>query len=142
MTQLFKITYTIGAMLTGLGSILPWERGGDFTPYEIRGFFLVSFPPYYQDYGGALIIILSIAMNLVGFWPYESRKFPLWWNVILGFILFFDVGYHLVKLYLNIVELRGGAGAPTIEIGLVMVTIGSIILLVTALFHFKLDRRL
>jgi hypothetical protein len=84
----------VGATLTIVGSFLPWEIGGGFLGPVINGIrvdianfkYWVTgihvFPIY--DYGGVLIVFLTLLIILPVIRPLRFIKDPILWNLIVS----------------------------------------------------------
>jgi hypothetical protein len=141
MTVRSKTWYVIGAALSIVGSFLPWVRAGDFisvwTPgisiYWISAFRLY---PSVIDNGGFLIVTLSVATVCLAFYtsrlPEQSTI-----RVILGVVLVLASGFQIARWLVSRIMANGEIGAPTPQIGLVMVLLGSLLLLSAAWLHHR-----
>jgi hypothetical protein len=137
----------LGATLAIVGSFLPWERGGGFLglitngvqvyitdfKYWVRGIY--EFPVY--DYGGVLVILLTLAFILLVLQPPKFIENPNLWNLIIsaGLIassLFF-VGRGLIHLH----EYDSTIERPSLMFGLGCVVFGSILLFSRALITYR-----
>lgn len=134
MTPFLRILYIIGAALSIGGSFLPWQREGDFVSDWTYG---IRFHPSFKDNGGLLIILLSTAVFGLILHPPDFVKRPAIWSVVLGIILVIASGFHVVKWLIQRIEANGVVGAPALQVGLVMVLLGSLLLLLTALLHYS-----
>jgi len=130
-----RVLYIVGAILALAGSFLPWQRAGDPVSYWTYG---ISIYPTMKDNGGLLIVILTLIVIMLIFRPPDFLQKPLIWGVLLSILLVFDSAFHIGKFFINRAIAIGHTGAPAMQIGLVMVSIGSILLLVsTAISYFR-----
>ena len=132
MTPYLKVLYIIGAALTIVGSFLPWQREGDFVPYWIYG---IRLRPYFKDNGGLLVVFLSTAMLGLALRSPRFVERSTIWGIMFGVVLVLASGYHIARWLVQRIEADGVIGAPALQIGLVMVLLGSLLLLSTALLH-------
>jgi hypothetical protein len=135
MSTFMKISFIIGAILTIGGSFLPWLREGDLITYYYPG---IRIFPSIHDNGGFIILLLSIALIVLVFRPPDFIGRPtIWCNVVAVALILASV-FHGVKWIVNRANMNGVIGAIEIQIGLIMVFIGSVILLsLTMLHHLK-----
>jgi hypothetical protein len=132
--------YIIGAILTILGSFLPWEQGGDFISYHTAGVQLYwgySYSYWLKDNGGLLIVLLSLVTIGMILYPSRFIKNPTVWTIVSGVILVVVSVYHIGSWLVRRIAAGEIIGAPTLEIGLVLVLTGSLILLGSAMFHHR-----
>jgi hypothetical protein len=135
MSNTLKNLFIVGAILTFAGSFLPWQQQGDLISYLTNG--ISVFPPI-QDNGGFLIVLLSMVMILLVFRPFAFIDKPTLWSIVVGVALVLDSVFHIGNLLVIRMNAGGVFGAPTIQIGLVMVSLGSILLLIAAsLYHLR-----
>ena len=120
----------LGALLVILGSFLPWEQGGDFLAYWRYG---IQFFPVFADHGGILVLLFGILIIGLLFRSEGIVKYPAKWILTSAIGLFIISVYHIVDWLMRRIAANGIIGAPAIEIGLIMVAIGSMLLLATAL---------
>ena len=129
----------IGAVLTIMGSFLPWEYSGgcfgsnitgirvylDSVKYWIRG--IHTFPV--NDYGGVLIILLTLLIIFLSLRRTQFIRKPILWKLVVSAVLsassLFFVGRGLVHTYAT----RNLTEPCTLMFGLLFVTLGSVILL-------------
>jgi hypothetical protein len=121
-----KLLLIFGIILTLLGSFLPWRREGDFVSYWTYG---IRVYPTLKDNGGLLIVLLTLIMIILAFLRLTFVEKPLVWSILVSLVLVFDSAFHIGKLLIARTSAAGAIGAPTIQIGLVMVSIGSLLLL-------------
>ena len=133
MANSLKTLFIIGAILTLAGSFLPWRREGDFVSYWTYG---IRIYPVLKDSGGLLIVILTLIVTILVFRPPDFIGKPLIWGILLSLALVFDSAFHIGKLLIDRTNAIGIIGAPAIQIGLVMVSIGSILLLLSAVIYY------
>lgn len=121
----------IGAILVMVGSFLPWEIEGDLIPYRRYG---IQLFPVFADHGGSLALLFSALMIGLIFRPVGSVKRPTQVILICAVALSVASTYHIVDWLARRAASQGIMGAPEIKIGLILVGIGSLITLVSALF--------
>ena len=142
-----KILEFIGVTLTIVGSFLPWERAGGFLGSVTNGirvdfanfkYWLTGiheFPVY--DYGGVLVILLTLGIVLLAVQPFRFIKNPNIWNLIVSAVLMvsslFFVGRWLIHWY----EFGNTVEQPSLMIGLIIVVLGSALLLWKALMTYQ-----
>ena len=134
MSTFSKISFPTAIILTMIGSFLPWQRNGDFVSYWTYG---VQIYPSMKDNGGLLIVLLTSLVILLTFLPSNSIEKIATWNVFVGLLLIFISIFHIGKLLVIRSNAIGIVGAPTIQFGLIMVFIGSILLLLSAVSNLK-----
>lgn len=133
MSNLINVTFVVGAILTLVGSFLPWKQEGDFISVWTYG---IQLYPYIKDNGGLLIIFLTILVVILNLRPPDFINRPLIWCIPLSFVLLLISAYHFYLLILNR-EIAGGVvGAPAIQIGFVLVLVGSILIFVSTLLKY------
>jgi hypothetical protein len=120
----------LGAGLVILGSFLPWEQGGDFLAYWRHG---IQFFPVFADHGGVLVLLFGILILGLMFRSEGVVNDPAKWIFISAIALCILSAYHIVGWLMRRIAANGIIGAPVIEVGLIMVAVGSIVLLVTTL---------
>ena len=121
----------LGAVLAIIGSFLPWEIEGDFVSYWRYG---IQIFPVFADNGGILVLLLSISIIGLVFRSEGFVKSPAKWIFISAISLFIISAYHVVDWFVRRIASNGMVGAPAIKIGLILVGIGSILILVIAIF--------
>lgn len=129
MLNIAKISIIGGAFLTILGSFLPWEREGDFISYLTYGLHIF---PTLKDNGGLIIVLLSLSVLMLIFRPPKFIEKPLILSIVASLTLVLVCAFHITKLLISHANAAGVIGTPTIEIGLIMVSIGSILYLFAA----------
>lgn len=132
MSNSVKTLFIIGAILTLVGSFLPWRREGDFVSYWTYG---IRIYPVLKDSGGLLIMLLTLIVTMLIFRPPGFIGKPFIWGILISLVLVFDSTFHIVKLLIDRKNAVGVIGAPAIQIGLVMVPIGSMLLLLSAVIY-------
>jgi hypothetical protein len=120
----------LGAGLVIFGSFLPWEQGGDFLAYWRYG---IQFFPVFTDHGGVLVLLFGILILGLMFRSEGILNDPAKWILTSAIALFIICVYHIVAWLVRRIAANGIVGAPVIEIGLIIVAIGSILILATAL---------
>lgn len=133
MPNFVKTLFIMGTILTLAGSFLPWRREGDFISYWTYG---IRIYPVLRDSGGLLIVLLTIIVIMLVLRPPDFIGKPLFWVILLSLVLVFDSAFHIGKLLIDRTNAIGVIGAPAIQIGLVMVSIGSILLLLSAVIYY------
>lgn len=129
-----KRSFTIGLILTILGSFLPWQEEGDFLFFWTFG---IRVFPSFEDNGGLLVLLLGIDLAALIFKPPRSIEEPERWIIVLSVILSLTSIFHIVNWIIDFSRKFGIIGAPMIQIGLIMVFIGSIILLIASLLQYR-----
>ena len=125
----------LGGVLVIIGSFLPWEIEGDFVSYWRYG---VQIFPVFADNGGILVLFLGVLVIGLVYRSERLAKSPTKWIFISAISLFIISAYHIVDWLVRRIAANGVIGAPSIELGLVLVGIGSILVLATAFFlNFK-----
>jgi hypothetical protein len=132
MSKIVKISYIIGLILIILGSFLPWYGEGDFIFYLTYG---VRIFPSVKDNGGLLIVLLSVIVLLLNFKPPSFIRKPLIWSNVFSFAVVIISVTHIIEIITS--PYSGGLSAPVIQIGLIMVAIGSVILLSMSLICYR-----
>jgi hypothetical protein len=135
MPKPLKITFIVSYIFLILGSFLPWSRVGDLISYLTYG---IRIFPSITDNGGFIVLILSIIDFVLIYKPVKSIKHPLSWGILICSALVFISIFHIIEIYTNPYAPKG-IGAPNIEIGLIMVMVGSIILLICHIHRITLD---
>jgi Kef-type K+ transport system membrane component KefB len=126
--------FTVGLILIGWGCFLPWQVEGDFVSYSTAG---IRVLPSFADHGGTLILLLGIALALLVFKPPRYIEKPDRGILALSAALTLVSTYHVLRWIIDLSGKRGWVGAPMIQTGLVMVFLGSIILLIASLLHYR-----
>jgi len=135
MIRYLRVLYITGTTLNIVGSFLPWQREGDFISYWTLG---VRLYPYFKDNGGLLIIVLSTVNLVLLLRPPHFLENPIIWNIVFGIVLVLASGYHIVRFLVQRIAADGDIGAPSPQIGLAVVLVGSLLLLSTTLFDYYL----
>jgi hypothetical protein len=133
VSNIVKISFIIGGVLTLVGSFLPWQREGDLISYWTYG---IRIFPSIKDNGGLVVVLLCLIVIMLIFQPPKLIEKPLSWGVVLSFVLVLDSFLHIVKWVFNRANAGGVIGAPMIQIGLVMIFIGSILLLFSTVIYY------
>ena len=139
MSKIVKISLLCGFVATLLGSFLPWQREGDFVSYLTYG---IRIFPVVEDNGGILIALLSLSVLMLILQPLKLIEKPLAWSIVSSLALVLVSTFHVIKLLIDRENAIGVIGAPTIEAGLVLVFIGSILLLFASLSHYINQRNI
>jgi hypothetical protein len=134
MSASIKTSFTIGLVLLSLGCFLPWQVEGDFLSFWTFG---IRIFPSFEDNGGFLILLIAIVLVVLIFKPPVFIEKPERWIIAISIVLTLDSIFHIVKWIINLSKKIGIVGAPSIQIGLFMVFIGSITLLITSLLHYR-----
>lgn len=129
-----KTSFTIGLVLTTLGSFLPWQEEGDFHHFWTFG---IRIFPSVEDNGGLIVLLLSIALAMLIFKPPIFIEKPQRWTIALSIILILDSIFHITSWIIDLSQKIGRVGAPSIHIGLIMVFLGSVTLLITSLLQYR-----
>jgi hypothetical protein len=133
MSTFVKTLFLIGAVFTLVGSFVPWQQQGDLVSWWTYG---IRIYPSIEDNGGFLIVLMSIIVVMLIFHPPAFIEKPLLWSIVLSVALILDSVFHIGKLYISRGDVTMVVGAPTIQIGLIMVCIGSTLLLFTSMLSF------
>jgi hypothetical protein len=128
-----KILFISGAILTLAGSFLPWYRKGDFFSYWSYG---IQIYPSIKNNGGLIIMVLTLILILLIFRPPNFIEKPLIWSILLSFTLVLDSIFYIGKLLVDRANFIGVIGAPTIQIGLGMVFVGSLLLFFSVMLYY------
>ena len=136
-----------GAILTIVGIFLPWENSGGVVSSDINGVKVYlgsvkywvrgihTFPV--NDYGGVLIICLTLAIVFLALRCNRLIKNPILWKLVLSAALLasslFFLGRGIIHAYedLNFIEPR------TLMFGFFFVVIGSVLLLWEAVKAYR-----
>jgi len=128
-----------GALLTIVGSLLPWERAGDFLSYDLIGvrvdfanfkYWMTGiheFPVY--DNGGVLVILLTSAIILLALQPPGFIRNPSLWKLIVSVLLMGLSLFYVARWLIHRYEYGDAIGKPTLMIGLICIMLGSALLL-------------
>lgn len=119
-----KDFFVFGLIFTIVGTFLPWEVEGDFLFQKNNG---IQVFPTFEDNGGLAILLLSVIIALLFFSPRLFSKIPKKLLIILYVILPIIVMFHFANIFADAIQKRGVVGAPSIQYGLILVLIGSII---------------
>lgn len=160
-----KRSYIVGLVLTALGCFLPWQGEGDFLYYWTIG--VRVFPKFEDNGGVLVLLLCTVLFILifrppaflkllakVTNLPYSRRRShcsPLRrehlynrfiegkqkWAIAIGGALVLDSAFQICIVLIKRSKAGGIVGAPAIHFGLIMVSIGSVILLITSLLHFR-----
>jgi hypothetical protein len=133
MSTLARFLFVFGVVLTIGGIFLPWSREGDLISYYSPG---IRIFPSIHDYGGFLVLFLSIAFVVLFIKPPDFIKMPEIWSIILGIALVIVSSFHIFKLLFSLASTTGVIGATTLQVGLIMVFIGSVVLLFIAVLRY------
>ena len=120
----------LGAALVIVGSFLPWKIEGDFVSNWHYG---IQIFPNFEDNGGILVSLFGIFIILLTLRPKEFVRFREKWILISATSLFIIFAYHIGDWFVRRVASSGTIGAPAIKIGLMLVGMGAIINLATAI---------
>ncbi len=129
MSTYIKSSFIIGLILTILGCFLPWRQEGDFISYYTLGLRLF---PYTENNGGFVVLLICSALIVLIFCPPVFITKPNTWVISLSALLTLISTFHIGKVLINNLNSSGIIGAPTIQIGLMIVFFGSILMLITA----------
>jgi hypothetical protein len=126
-----KTIFVSGILLLIVGSFLPWQSEGDFIIYWTPGIRII---PRFQDNGGAVILLLAIFILLFMYrLPPELRL--LIPSLFLSIILVLLPVYHFIQILLRRGLMEGVVGAPSVEIGLYIVLVGSGLVFLSLLIY-------
>jgi hypothetical protein len=134
MTSKFtKAMFIFGASLTIGGSFLPWRQAGDFVSYWTYG---IQVSPSMQDNGGLLVVLLSIITLMLILRPFGFVERPAAWAISMSAALMLVSAFQVGRLLIERANASGVIGAPAIQVGLLMVSSGSILLLVASVAFY------
>jgi len=133
MSTFTKSMFMVGASLTIAGSFLPWWQAGDFVSYWTYG---IQVSPSVQDNGGLLVVLLSSVLLMLIFRPFGFIEKPAAWAIPASAALVLASAFQVGRLLIERTNASGVIGAPSIEVGLLMVSAGSILLLVISVAHY------
>ncbi len=128
-----RIVGKVGAVLTLMGSFLPWEREGDFISYLTYG---IQFFPKTSDHGGVLVVLLTTAIVLLAFKPPRFVVNPRLWALVLASILMTTSIIFVLRWLIHYIASIGFLGAASMEVGLMGTTLGSALLLYSAILNY------
>lgn len=87
--------------------------------------------PGLKDNGGFLVVILTLLVTAIVLRSPNIGEKQLVWSILISLTLVIDSIFHIYKLIISRANAGGVIGSPVIQIGLVMVFIGSILLLLS-----------
>ncbi len=117
MTAFEKILFSIGVILTLIGSFLPWQSEGDFISYWVYG---IQVFPSVQDNGGLIIAILTLILIAMILRSPDVVGKPFIWGLLISLILVIDSIFHITEVLINRANAVEVIGSPTIQFGLVI----------------------
>lgn len=134
-----KALELLGAALTIVGSFLPWERGGGFLSPVANGLWIdfanfkywmtgIHELPVY-DYGGLLVVLLTLAIILLDRRPPKSIKHPELGALVISALLMSLSVFFVARGLFHVYEYDTGVEKPTFMIGLICVVTGAALLL-------------
>ena len=124
----------LGAALALLGSFLPWEWAGDLISYPIYGIRLF---PRLNDYGGSLVVLLTVVIVILSFRPPGFLKNAQRWLLVLTVILTIIAILFTLRWLSNRIAFAFAVGAPSIGAGLISIVLGSVVLLISAFLDLR-----
>ena len=127
---------TFGASIIIVGSFLPWEREGDFVSYWTYGIRLF---PKISDYGGVLVLILTLFITLLAFKPPKFIRNPGVWILVISSLLMAVSLIFVTRWLIHHIESADLIGASALGIGLVAVVVGAALVLWSALVNYHLS---
>jgi hypothetical protein len=133
MSNIVKASFFCGPVFTLIGSFLPWRREGDFISYLTYG---IRISRGIEDHGGILIILLSLSVLMLIFRPLKFIERSLVWSIASSLILVLASVIHITQLFISQINATGVIGAPMIEVGLVLIFVGSVLLVFASLLHY------
>jgi hypothetical protein len=133
MSTYIKVSFITGIILTMLGCFLPWWEEGDFISYWRLG---IRIYPSIENNGGLLVLLLIVILAVLIFQPPSFIEKPAGWVMALSIILALDIAFHIGELMIARSIASGVVGAPSIQIGLIMLIAGSMLLLLTSVLHY------
>ncbi len=129
MSKLSSASLITGTAFMVLGSLLPWRMEGDLFSYYTYG--LRLFPPR-SDYGGFLVLVICAALLVAAFRPPATLPNPRVVTAVLAATLVLLSLYHIAVIWIDHVR-STVIGPPIVQIGLILVFLGSILSLVASL---------
>lgn len=136
MSHFPKLLLIVGAILAIGGCFLPWVIGGDLVSYQHAGL-VVRFDPLFlfYDNGGLPIVLLSIlSLWFILSSPFRHQRAA---TVIGALCLAAVVAYQWVALVVAKISSTGVIGAPEPLIGLEVIALGSILVLIAAVWNSR-----
>lgn len=137
----------VGAILTVMGSFLPWEGAGgflgqvtngirvDFASFKFWVTGIHTFPVY--DYGGVLVILLTSTIVFLAVRPSRFIRNPILWNLIISMALMVSSLLFVGRWSIHWYEYGNTVEQPTLMIGLFYVVLGSALLLWSAIMAYQ-----
>jgi hypothetical protein len=137
--QYLKTLEFIGASLTIVGSLFPWERAGDFLSYDLIGvrvdfanfeYWITGiheFPVY--DNSGLLVILLTSVIILLASQPPRFIRNPSLWKLIISALLMGSSLFIVSRWLFHRYEYGDVIGKPTLMLRLICIVLGSALLL-------------
>jgi hypothetical protein len=132
MSPFAKVLFMLGSIITLIGSFLPWRKDGDFVSYWTQG---IQIYPSIKDNGGFLLVLLTVLLIISTFRPPQFLGSRSNWKVIFAIIVVTDAFFHVGRLLIDRRSNLGFVGAPTIQIGLIMILVGSLLLLASVAMY-------
>ncbi len=136
MSYFPKLLLVVGAVLTSVGSFLPWIVFGDFVSLQRFGL-VVRFDPLFlfYDNGGLSVVILSILVIGVALIPpFKQQKVAI---LISALFLAGIVAYQWISFVQNRLNWGSIIGAPEPLIGLDIIALGAMLVLVAAIWNYR-----
>ena len=132
-----NLKYLFGAILTIIGSFLPWYHEGYLIPYWSPGIRISLTYPLIDDNGGLLIILLSLAILALLFRKPIRMKNVIQWMIGLSLALVFLSIYFVADFVIYRNEYGDVIGRPEISVGFIMVIIGVLMLMVFSIADYR-----
>ncbi|MEA5079301.1 MAG: hypothetical protein VB013_12095 [Anaerolineaceae bacterium] len=122
-TSRLKFLFNLTTLLSVLSCFLPWVRGGDLLAYTVNGIHLF---PRFQDNGGIIMVILGITMLVLNSGSVREGSKTHVIRYLSSILLLLLTVFQL--FWVGLIKNKNAAviGAPTIQIGLYLVLIGSL----------------
>lgn len=127
-----RILFSVGLVLTIIGCFLPWRIEGDFLYFWTYG---IRIFPAFEDNGGLLILLVSLILAILIYRPPIYVSNPMRWIIALSVILTFDSALQFIIWLFTLSKNWGIVGMPMIQVGLIMVLLGSITILITSVLN-------
>ncbi len=131
-----------GLIATTVGSFLPWSFAGDWARWPEAGvrilpMYLYSeharwLVPQVDDHGGLLVLVVSFALGTLLVVRRDRADQSRLWAVAGSSALLLLSLFHVAELIVSSVKWGNSPGAPSVGIGLMLITLGSVLAVVAA----------
>jgi hypothetical protein len=127
-----------GAVLTISGSFLPWSCQGDLVWYCTPGMQLTTFSGQLlvRNDGGLSIIVLSCGI-FMGAWCSARVRYADKLVIASAITLTIIVLYRVISTVAWQISTRNVIGGLTIQSGLYVVLLGTVLLFVTSIWYYR-----